>query len=228
MAMKHNQLSMSMQAALEQLKEAQKLSESLVTEYDSSTFWPESKLVEQVKAYMGKPDWRMHATHEVKGVYQTKVIDVKFEIVFDMQIQKLQKQTSHSNNTLPAVIRSRLARTQSELDEIINDALLPHSFGVSTSVSILEWHHDGYPEKPRIPQETAIVELTLTEELINFDYSMLITAIIHEPRCERGAFEAAFRLPISLFDGKKPVDKTFHWHDANLTYSAQATFEPIG
>lgn len=215
MPSKTPQMKEKLRQAVKEMNEASDLMDKVVK---TGTFEPTGTTVDQVteiKTKMKKPEWLMNTMNTVEGVIAGEPIKlvIEIDIVLDSQslFEALDRQKTVNKVALEQISTELKNQEKgTELTEILVDALLPHAYGITKRIGIIE----SLPEPVQTEPIEEIVVMLADEGLVHFNYAHVLSRFLpaHIILNDK-LFQSKCWVNEEFLREKEPFEKSFAYQD---------------
>lgn len=212
------------------LKALEDKAEALTKTQYNSDLWISDEAVRDIQEEMEKPDWRGTIEHELiqnDGTRLAVRMKASFELHMATMIKEHSKTRQNQVDGLVEALESQGGGSE-EIKEIVSEALLPRTTGLTRQIQVTEGKMiSDMSEYQELPQDlVGVLELYVHKELVRFDYSDLLEAVVQERLIvDREQMSKHIWMPIADFTKNRKISETFSWKDGRVHHMAKLGLE---
>jgi hypothetical protein len=189
--------------------------------------WPDESQIEEVSKLTHGWDWQVEIYHIIVGKFfeENETINVSIWAQVDIktllknyqkkQFFDLQKLTTQMNENNEG---------SAELEELVVEALMARSFGLTTKVEVCV---DAHQSKPIVKtfSQPGIIDLYLKNELVRCDYSAVLNGVLDgKYQLDKDLIRKHVWIAREEFKGQKKIKKKYAFKDKELSHSVELMF----
>lgn len=210
--------------AMEKMHEADELATETLKEEEVKPVKIGSEQYDEIRKKMQKPEWLMKTNNKLTRAVDDRVEELEVDIDFELDISLLFEQMKKSGFTGAKSVQQVVKEMDNEdLGEIVEETLLPKSYGIVTNLKVIKPMRDK-SDKVMVNE---VVKLTASDRIIRFDYSRLLVYLNANLNVNADLFVQKLCVNDEFFKGEKDFSKSFYWQDGEMVISITAEFTRI-